>query len=99
MKILIPVCVLLCGCGSYPLAKSIKPPVGHTTEQVRTDVGGCKIQARDEANAPDKMARAFVLGLTVIGTPVVFAAERHDQRAVFKTCMESLGYSVREATN
>jgi hypothetical protein len=92
-------CLLLAGCGSFELASGVKFPPGVTTTQARVDVLDCKDRARTYANSADKQARAFLLGLTIIGTPVAYAAERSDQRAMFRSCMEGMGYTVREARN
>ena len=93
----IAICLLVSGCGPFPLASGISPPPAKTLTEARLDVLDCKDRARAYADSGEKQVRAFMLGLTIIGTPVAYAADRADQRAMFRTCMEGRGYVVREA--
>lgn len=94
---IIPTCLLLVGCGSFQLASNISDYSGRTRDQVRLDILDCKDEAKTFANSGEKQVRAFMLGLTIIGTPVAYAADRADQRSAFRDCMESRGYRVAEA--
>lgn len=87
-------CLLLAGCGSFPLAASVYPPTGKTVSDERLDLLECKDRAHNYAASDEKQVRGFLLGLTVIGAPVAYAADRSDQRTEFRACMEDKGYRV-----
>lgn len=89
-------CLFLAGCGTFQLAQSVTAPSGKSRADMRVDLLDCKDRARTYAGTGDKQARAFMLGLTVVGTPLAYAADRSDQREEFRVCMESAGYVVKE---
>jgi hypothetical protein len=91
---ILPICFALAGCGTFQLASSVSAPSNKNTADMRLDILDCKDRARTYANGPEKQARAFALGFTIIGAPVAFAAERSDQRSAFRDCMQGRGYSV-----
>lgn len=93
---IIPLCLLLASCGTFQLASKVTAPPERTAVEMRLDILDCKDRARTYANSAEKQVRALALGLTLIGTPVVYAAERADQRSEFRSCMQGRGYSVAE---
>lgn len=94
-------CLSLAGCGTFKLASGGTPPVGKTVDQQTMDVLVCKDEARTRSQAADKQARGFALGffLPVVGIAVDYQAQKADQRASFKSCMERRGYSITTATD
>lgn len=93
---LITLCLSLSACGSFQLASGIGLPPGRSVSDARLDVLDCKDRAHTYADSPEKQARAFMLGLTIVGAPVAYAADRADQRAAFRECMTGRGYRVAE---
>lgn len=88
----------LAGCGTFQLGKT-RPKVPKTPEQQQLDGLACKDEARLAAGTTERQAGAFLLGMTIIGTPVAYALDRQKQREVFKTCMEARGYDVTPAAD
>jgi hypothetical protein len=82
------------GCGTFPLAKRVIPPMGKTNDQQRLDTLTCKDRARLEANTAERQTGAFLLGMTIIGAPLAFELEKAKQREVYAKCMRDLGYTV-----
>lgn len=93
-QLLLIIPLALGGCGTFELASGIHPPSQKTSEQQQTDILVCKDRARNEANTDGRRAGAYLLGLTIIGTPLAYELERAKQREVFSDCMTALGYRV-----
>jgi hypothetical protein len=93
VSILVVATVALAGCGTYQLAGSIQA-IGKSAEQQQLDTLTCKDQARLAANTADRQVGAFLLGMTIVGTPVAFELEKAKQREVFASCMTARGYAV-----
>jgi Short C-terminal domain len=86
---------LLCAaCGTFPLSGNTYGPPGKTQDQHQMDILVCKDQAKLAANTTARQTGAFLLGLTIIGTPVAFELEKAKQREVFAQCMTARGYRV-----
>lgn len=85
--------VLVAGCGSFPLGRTV-PPLTKTAEQHQLDQLTCKDQAFQSANSSERQAGNFLMGLTIVGTPIAWEIEKKHQREVFKNCMEARGYTV-----
>lgn len=93
-------CVVLCAlgallaaCGTFQLGR-VQPQSGKTAEQQQLDTLTCKDQARLAAESAGQQTKEFLLGLTIIGTPVAYESDKAKQREVFTTCMRSKGYAV-----
>ena len=82
------------GCGTFPLSGGTSPPSGKTADQHQLDILVCQDQAKLSANTAARQTGAFLLGLTIIGTPVAFELEKAKQREVFAQCMTARGYTV-----
>ena len=96
MKHLLALAVLtaLAGCGTFPLSGGTRPNVEKTADQHQLDTLVCQEQARAAANTAGRQTGAFLLGLTLIGTPVAFELEKSKQREVFAQCMSARNYTV-----
>lgn len=89
--------VLLGGCATtFDLGK-VHAQQGRTADQQQLDILTCKDQAHVAASGSGDYAKGFLLGLTVVGTPVAFKLDRDKQRRVFSECMTAKGYSVSPA--
>jgi hypothetical protein len=91
--------VLTCAvtaCGTYTLG-NVRPQVGKTAEQQQLDTLTCKDQANLAANTAGRQTGDFLLGLTIIGTPVAIEREKAKEREVFADCMTARGYVVTPA--
>jgi len=75
----------------------VHPQAGKTADQEKLDVLVCKDQAHNAAASAGQQTKEFLLGLTLIGTPVAFESDKAKQREVFKSCMEAKGYVVEPA--
>ena len=94
---LLPILVLplvVAACGTFPLSGNTYGPPGKTQDQHQMDILVCKDQAKLAANTTARQTGAFLLGLTIIGTPVAFELEKAKQREVFAQCMTARGYRV-----
>ena len=83
----------LAGCGTFQLASNIQS-TGKTAEQQQLDTLSCKDQAKLAANTAERQVGAFLLGMTVVGTPLAFEIEKAKQREVFASCMTARGYII-----
>jgi hypothetical protein len=86
----------LASCGTFQLG-NVKPQAGKTADQEKLDILVCKDQAHNAAASAGQQTKEFLLGLTLIGTPVAYESDKAKQRAVFKSCMEAKGYVVEAA--
>lgn len=94
---LLPILVLpliVAACGTFQLASNTLAPAGKTPDQHQMDTLICKDQAELAANTASRQAGAFLLGMTIIGTPVAYELEKSKQREVFAHCMTARGYTV-----
>lgn len=98
MKKTISVISVICltGCGSFNLGL-VHPQAGKTAEQQQLDMLTCKDRAAVEANTEGRQIGSFLAGLTVIGAPIAYEAEKAKQREVFTDCMQARGYTVTPA--
>ena len=85
-------CLLLCGC-VFSLGH-VQPQTGKNADQQQLDTLTCKDQAHLAASTAGRQTGAFLLGLTVVGTPVAMKLDRNKQRGVFQECMAGKGYTV-----
>lgn len=88
----------LAGCGSFQLG-NVHPQSGKTAEQQQLDMLGCKDRAHIEANTAGRQVGSFIAGMTIIGAPIAFEAEKSKQREVFAECMQARGYTVTPAND
>ena len=94
---LLPILVLplvVAACGTFPLSGGTSPPAGKSADQHQLDMLVCQDQAKLAANTAARQTGAFLLGLTIIGTPVAFELEKAKSREVFAECMTARGYTV-----
>ena len=91
--LLLALCVLCTACGTFPLG-TVQPQAGKTPDQQQLDTLTCKDQAHLEASSGERQVGAFLLGMTIVGTPVAYAMDRQTQRDVFVACMTKRGYTV-----
>lgn len=89
----LPLFCVACG-GTFPLAGGIGTPYGKTADQQQNDILFCKDRARNEANTDGQQAKAFLMGLTIVGAPIAIENEKTLQREVFAKCMTAKGYTV-----
>lgn len=92
------VLVTASACGTFQLGYS-KPQRGQTQEQMQLDMLTCKDQAYMAASSSERQAGAFLLGLTIIGTPLAYELDRKTQREVFGGCMQARGYEYTPPAN
>jgi len=90
---LLPLFLVACG-GSFPLAGGIDAPYGKTADQQQNDILYCKDQAHNEAGSNGQQAKAFLMGLTIIGAPIAIEQDKSLQREVFARCMTAKGYAI-----
>lgn len=93
---LLAVTLLCTACGTYNLG-NVYPQAGKSKDQQQLDTLTCKDQARIAANTGERQAGSFLLGMTIIGTPVAWELEKAKSREVFTACMEQRGYRVTAA--
>ena len=86
--------LLLTACGTFPLGDAQRQ-TGRTADQQQSDTLYCKDQAHLAANTAGQQTEAFLLGLTIIGTPIAYEHDKATQRDVFARCMATKGYLVR----
>jgi hypothetical protein len=84
----------LAACGTFPLG-TVKPQTGKTADQQQSDTLYCKDQAHLAASTAGQQAEAFLLGLTIIGTPIAYEHDKSTQRETFAKCMQAKGYVVQ----
>jgi hypothetical protein len=63
--------LLLTACGTFPLG-DVQPQTGKTPDQQQSDTLYCKDQAHLAASTAGQQTAAFLLGLTIIGTPIAY---------------------------
>lgn len=85
--------LILAGCGNFQLASNVQQ-AGKTQQQVQLDTLSCKDEANLAANTADRQIGAFLLGMTIVGTPIAFEMEKAKKREVFASCMTARGYLV-----
>ena len=92
---LLPILVLplVVACGTFPLSGGTSQ-AGKTADQHQLDVLTCQHDAKMAANSAPRQAGAFLLGLTIVGTPLAFELEKKKSREVFAQCMTARGYTV-----
>jgi len=90
---LIPISLLLFGCGTFDLG-TVFPVNGQSVTQRDSDMAVCKVKAFEAANTKERQAGAFIAGMTIIGAPLAIEDEKRLQRKIFKECMEDKGYAV-----
>ena len=94
---LLPILVLplvVAACGTFPLSKNTIAPTGKTADQHQLDILVCQDQAKLAASTAGRQAGNFLLGMTLIGTPVAYELDKAKQREVFAQCMTARGYTV-----
>ncbi|HEY1898628.1 MAG TPA: hypothetical protein VGG49_02435 [Steroidobacteraceae bacterium] len=89
---IIVVAILTSGC-AFTLGR-VQPQGGKTADQQQLDTLVCKDQARVADSGPGVAATGFLLGLTIVGTPLAFSMDRNIQRQEFQKCMAIKGYAV-----
>jgi len=85
--------IICVACGTFQLGY-VQPQAGKTPDQQKLDTLDCKDQAHNAASAASEQAKAFLLGLTIVGTPAAYQMDRDTQRKVFTDCMTQRGYTV-----
>ena len=94
---LLPILVLplvVAACGTFPLSKNTIAPAGKTTDQHQLDLLTCQHDAKMAVSTAGRQAGNFLLGMTLIGTPVAYELDKAKQREVFAQCMTARGYTV-----
>ena len=94
---LLPILVLplvVAACGTFPLSGGTSPPAGKTDDQHQLDILVCQDQAKLAVSTVGRQAGNFLLGMTLIGTPVAYELDKAKQREVFAQCMTARGYTV-----
>lgn len=94
---LLPILVLplfVAACGTFPLSKDTYAPAGKTKDQHQLDILVCQDQAKLAVSTAGRQAGNFLLGMTLIGTPVAYELDKAKQREVFAQCMTARGYTV-----
>lgn len=81
------------GCGTFQLSGGTSQ-AGKTADQHQLDVLTCQHEGKMAASTGARQTGAFLLGLTIIGTPVAFELDKAKQREVFAQCMTARGYTV-----
>lgn len=87
--------VLLSACGTFPLSGGVVKPDGKTADQQQNDVLFCQDQANQAANTNGQQAKAFLMGLTIVGTPIFIEQQKTLEREVFAKCMTAKSYIVK----
>ncbi len=67
--------LFLCACGTFQLGK-VQPQYGKSRDQQQNDMLYCKDQAKMAANSADRQVGNFLLGMTIIGTPLAYELEK-----------------------
>lgn len=93
IKIALLFLLTLTGCGTFNLGY-VKPQAGKTPDQQMLDTLNCKDQARLATDEASNQVANFLLGMTIIGTPLAFETDKAKQRSVFKDCMNGKGYET-----
>lgn len=91
--LILPFFLVACG-GTFQLAGGIGAPYGKTADQQQNDILFCKDQAHNEAGSNGQQAKAFMMGLTIIGAPIAIEQDKNLQREVFARCMTAKGYTI-----
>jgi hypothetical protein len=94
-KMLLPL-LTTCGiaaCGTFNLG-NVHPQANKTADQQQLDTLSCKDQASLAVSSAGRQTGDFLLGLTIVGTPVAYELDKAKQRQVFTDCMQARGYSV-----
>lgn len=85
----------LTACGTYTIAMpGGHVPPGKTAQDIMVDQLFCKDRAQTEAQKPGNQARDFLLGLTIVGTPLAYEQDKQDVRGAYERCMIAKGYTV-----
>src|ERR1700722_19764472 len=66
-------------CGTFNLG-NVRPQAGKTAEQQQLDTLTCKDQANLAVNSAGRQTGDFLLGLTIVGTPVAIEREKAKER-------------------
>jgi hypothetical protein len=88
------VSLALAACGTFTLGTA-QPQAGKTADQQQSDTLYCKDQAHLAASTAGQQTEAFLLGLTIIGTPIAYEHDKATQREAFAKCMQAKGYVVQ----
>src|SRR3984957_3580401 len=83
----------LAACGTFNLG-NVHPQTNKTADQQQLDTLTCKDQATLAVSSAGRQTGDFLLGLTIVGTPVAYELDKAKQRQVFADCMQARGYSV-----
>jgi hypothetical protein len=81
------------GSGTFNLG-NVHPQANKTADQQQLDTLSCKDQATLAVSSAGRQTGDFLLGLTIVGTPVAYELDKAKQRQVFADCMQARGYSV-----
>lgn len=90
--IILGTALLLTGC-AFSLGR-VQPQAARTADQQQLDTLTCKDSAHLAASTAGAEATGFLLGLTIIGTPLAVGMDRQLQRDEFTKCMAIKGYTV-----
>jgi hypothetical protein len=85
--------LLTTACGTFNLG-NVHPQSNKTADQQQLDTLSCKDQATLAVSSAGRQTGDFLLGLTIVGTPVAYELDKAKQRQVFADCMQARGYSV-----
>lgn len=101
LLILAALCVsAMSGCATNTqLANSVQPPRGKTADQIKLDNSACEDEARAARESPANLAKAFLLGATIIGAPWGLQQGQSDARQAYVLCMTKREYAVQPATD
>lgn len=76
----------------------VRPQASRNADQQQLDTLACKDQANLAASSTGRQTGNFLLGLTIIGTPLAYHLDKVKQRQVFADCMHERGYTVDAPT-
>jgi hypothetical protein len=63
-------------------------------DQRQIDILSCKDQAQLAIGTAGHQVGDFLLGLTIVGTPIAYESDKQTERDVFARCMHERGYNV-----
>jgi hypothetical protein len=91
--VVLAICLLCAACGNFQLG-TVQSPPGRTADQRQLDILSCKDQAQLAIGTAGHQVGDFLLGMTIIGTPIAYESDKQTERDVFASCMRERGYNV-----
>ena len=88
--------MILNGCGNFNLGY-VKPQDGKNSQQQQIDTLACQNEAKLAASTAGMQISSFLLGMTLVGYPLVYVLDKSAQRDEFANCLHLRGYAVLPA--